>query len=114
LNTPQLGLNFDAVTFARQIGEQQRVSGMALAARSRAEVLRLARGIALTIERHAGTVTADEVQAGLIAAGFNPSDLGNAAGSLFRGKEWEFTGQWRASSRVSNHGHKNRVWRLKL
>ena len=32
-----------------------------------------------------------------------PELMGNAAGSLFRGNEFQFTGQWKRSERISNH-----------
>jgi hypothetical protein len=36
-------------------------------------------------------------------------DLGNAAGSVFRGKEWRFTGRYIKSSRVSRHANENKL-----
>jgi hypothetical protein len=44
--------------------------------------------------------------------GLRPDLLGNAWGSIFRGKEWECIG-WRKSTRVSNHARAIRIWRLK-
>ena len=34
-------------------------------------------------------------------------------GSLFKSKEWEFTGRWVTSSRPENNGRQQRCWRLK-
>ena len=59
------------------------------------------------------TATADDAYVYLTSLGYDQFSLGNAAGSLFRGKEWEFTGGFRASRRTSNHGHLQRVWRLR-
>ena len=93
--------------------EAAKTRGMNTAALNRLELLAEARKIAVEIamSRADRCVTADDVQAVLIERGFG--HLGNSAGHLFTGRNFEFTGQWKASERVSNHGHKNRVWRLK-
>ena len=90
-------------------GEELRDEGMGLAAGNRAETLQIARKIARYIGRRQRLVSADDVQRIMIAHGLG--HLGNAAGSLFRGDEWEFTGQWTKSERVSNHARQNRIWR---
>ena len=59
-----------------------------------------------------GTVTMDTVSLEMQARGLHPEMLGNAAGSVFRGKDWRFTGRWEKSARVSNHARVNRVWEL--
>jgi hypothetical protein len=106
----------DAATFDGEEGERRRSDGMDAAAVSRKHVLRLARhacvvAASMRVDR---TATADDAQKWLIDQGYSSDYLGNAAGSLFTDKNtWEFTGQWLTSQRVSNHGHKNRVWRLK-
>lgn len=89
--------------------------GMAKAARKRTVTLSLARNIAALIAsgRPDRTCTADDVMQGLIDVGIQPEELGPAAGSIFRGKAWEFTGRWINSARVSNHAASIRVWRLK-
>ena len=93
-----------------------REEGLALAAANRAELLAIGR----TLVKQAALgncnreATADDAALGLSNMGFSANALGNAAGSLFRGKEWEFTGQWSPSRRVSNHAHQNRVWKLRL
>ena len=66
-----------------------------------------ARAVARAFAMRNGVVNADDVQA---ETGIS---LGPAAGSLFRGTEWQFTGQWVPSARVTNHGRMLRVWRLK-
>jgi hypothetical protein len=106
----------DAATFDSEEGEQRRSEGMDIAAVSRKHVLRLARQacIEAALARWDRTATADDAQKWLIDGGYSSDYLGNAAGSLFTDKDtWEFTGQWLPSQRVSNHSHKNRVWRLK-
>lgn len=82
---------------------------------SRSYLLRIAREGARRAaeERLSRTATADDAYLYLTALGYDQFALGNAAGSLFRGKEWESTGGFRASRRTSNRGHLVRVWRLK-
>lgn len=89
---------------------RRRDQGMDRAAQNRAKILRLSRWLA---KRHAlehGTVTADDVMRKLDVLGHTPDQLGNAAGSLFRGSEWECVG-WVRSERVSNNGRMIRRWR---
>jgi hypothetical protein len=106
----------DAAIFDSEEGEHRRSEGMDIAAVSRKHVLRLARRacVEAALAMVGRTATADDAQKWLIDQGYSSDYLGNAAGSLFTDKDtWEFTGQWLPSQRVSNHGHKNRVWRLK-
>jgi hypothetical protein len=106
----------DAAIFDSEEGERRRSDGMDAAAVSRKHVLRLARHacVVAASTRVDRTATADDAQKWLIDQGYSSDYLGNAAGSLFTDKDtWEFTGHWLPSQRVSNHGHKNRVWRLK-
>ena len=37
--------------------------------------------------------------------------LGAASGSMFKSKEWEFTGKRIKSKRTSNHSREIKVWR---
>lgn len=106
----------DAATFDSKEGELRRSEGMEIAAVSRKHVLHLAQHacVEAAMARTGRTATADDAQKWLIDQGYSSDCLGNAAGSLFKDQgTWEFTGQWLPSQRVSNHGHKNRVWRLK-
>lgn len=94
--------------------ERRKVQGMEQAVSSKRHIFDLAKDLAVNIAaRHPSKeITADEVQIALINYGYDPSDLGNAAGALFRGKQWSFTGEWRKSIRITNHRRQNRVWRL--
>lgn len=106
----------DAATFDGEEGECRRSGGMGAAAISRKHLLRLTRHacVEAALVRSERTATADDAQKWLIDHGYSSDYLGNAAGSLFTDKHtWEFTGRWVPSQRVSNHGHQNRVWRLK-
>ena len=83
--------------------------GMALAADAVPTLLDRAREYARSLGQ--GSVTADDVSEWLEQQGL--PDLGPAAGSLFRGPEWEFTGRFVQSTRKTNHARLLRVWRLK-
>jgi hypothetical protein len=96
---------FDAIESA-DLKEQ------ALAKLDSADVLTLARQIARDWAIARGTVNADQVGA-MMQINHGITTLGPAAGALFRGPEWEFTGQRVLSSRVSNHSREIKVWRLR-
>jgi hypothetical protein len=96
------------------LGDAERLKheGMRSAANAKKAQLRLARDIAVRIAltRDDFTCHADLVQSVLIEMGIN---LGNAAGSIFTQKDWQFTGEFVKSKRVSNHASIRRVWKLK-
>lgn len=96
---------FDAIA-AREVAE----AGINLAARNANAVLVIAQRIAVDIGRRKRFVTADDVQAVLIEKGYLPEDLGNAAGSMFRGGSFKWHGQTVQSKRVASHGRLIRVW----
>ncbi len=85
--------------------------GMALAADAVPTLLDRARFFAAGLSVLQGDVTADDVSEWLELNGY--PDLGPAAGSLFRGPEWEFTGRFVQSTRKTNHARLLRVWRLR-
>jgi hypothetical protein len=92
--------------------ESAELKEAALAKLESAEVLALARIVARGHAERFGVVTADDV--GKVMKDYHGIDsMGPAAGALFRGPEWEFTGQRVLSSRVSNHSREIKVWRLK-
>jgi len=100
------------ISFDIAEGEQRKEAGLQLAAMERDELLKSAKELAVWMANAYGTVTYDDVFHQLMLAGLHPEMLGNAAGSVFRGKEWRFTGRWEKSARVSNHARVNRVWEL--
>jgi hypothetical protein len=97
--------------FDRHTGERLKDEGMETARKAAQEPLRYARRLARLHHRARQGITADDVGEALEAHG-RDSCLGPAAGSLFRGAEWQWTGQFRKSSRVSNHSRLLRIWRL--
>jgi hypothetical protein len=77
-----------------------------------AGLLALARIVARQLAERWGTVNADHVGHEMKER-YDIDSIGPAAGALFRGAEWEFTGQRVLSSRVSNHSREIKVWRLR-
>lgn len=86
--------------------------GIAQAAEHKRSLLKFARQVAIGLGKQKVFVTADDVQREL-AEIHNISDraLGNAAGSLFRGGNWVWTGETAKSIRVHSHGRLLRVWK---
>lgn len=83
--------------------------GMDLAVQNRADLLHIARQIAVEIGQQSQYVTADDVGRRLKSMGID--SIGPAAGSIFKTDDWEFTGRYKKSARVSNHSRMLRVWR---
>lgn len=92
--------------------QRQAELGIGIAASNNAVLLQKAREIARAIALERGEVTADDVQARLMVHGYGPHDLGNAAGAIFRGSEWKWTGRLKKSERIHAHSNLLRVWRL--
>jgi len=105
----------DAPLFDWAEGQRRKREGQDQAADNKASLLQFVRDGLENIARgrHDRTVTADDAARYLVANGISDKALGSAAGSLFRGRQWEFTGQWAKSARVTNHGSDLRIWRLK-
>jgi len=93
--------------------ERRKREGMEAAALARAALLAEARRHAriMAVDRLNG-ITADDVRSSLDMAGY-PDTLGAAWGSVFKGGDWEPTGEWRKSEFASNHSRMLRVWRLR-
>lgn len=102
----------DSTKFSPELSELAKEEGMHAAKVSRAKILAVAKELAEQLAIRHGVVNIDDVQAVLIQWGHHPSELGNAAGSVFRGEQWECVG-FVASNRVSNHTRFVRNWRLK-
>jgi hypothetical protein len=102
-------------TYSLFAGTVARDEGMAQAAACRNPLVdKVRRHLRhLAQERADHLVTADDAYKFLDSIGENETALGNAAGSIFRSPEWEATGCWTASTRVSNHARMLRGWRLK-
>ena len=103
----------DSESFDWQQGDREKARGMQLAARNRGWLLEHARDLAKAFaqRRPLATCTFDDVMRQLIAEGFKPEELGNAAGSVFKTADWECVG-WKQSKRISNHARAIRIWKL--
>lgn len=99
-------------------GIQLKLDGMKRAKRKRSLVLQQAKLIAgrIAARRQSRECSIDDVYEYMenVYEGlhFHPRALGNAAGSVFKGSEWEFV-RFEPSTRPSNHGRIIRVWRLR-
>lgn len=92
--------------------QQRKEVGMALAAAARGSLLAAAQECAVTVCKQYGEVTSDMVAFRMQAMNLDYSALGNASGSVFRGR-FEWTGHMVASVRPSTHARMIKVWRLK-
>jgi hypothetical protein len=94
--------------------ERRKHEGMRVAAMSRTELLRLARECAVKHAMLHGDCTADDVQR-VMSERYDIDSaklLGPASGSLFKGSQWRFTGEYRKSTQVRNHAREQKVWVL--
>ena len=90
--------------------QKRKKEGMEKAARNRKRLLEVARDCAEEMSCY-GNCTSDHVAGAMERSGYRYESLGNAAGSIFRGKEWVFTGHMVPSQRPSSHGRMIMVWR---
>ena len=117
----------DPSTGVDQHAQALKKAGMKLAADNRPGALALAREIAEELAnekshlshfggapcriRTSRNLTIDDVRRAYEARGGDWSELGNAAGSVFKGKGWEWTGRFVASTHAASHGRMVREWR---
>ena len=89
-----------------------KAAGMDKAAENKKKLLEYARGIARDLAKGGNVISADDVQRELERRKISVHALGNAAGSLFKGKEWMAVGRIK-SKRVHAHSNWLTTWRLK-
>ena len=71
-----------------------------------------ARSVGKMLSLKNGSVTTDDVGKYYEERGVDISErLGPAMGSMFKGRDWEWTGEFKKSERVKNHCRLLRVWR---
>lgn len=92
-------------------GTSRKEEGKNLTAENRKFLLTKARAIAVLIanSRPSKLVNADDVQKALMEQGYEPAQLGNAAGSIFRGEMWLKRG-YENSKRKTNHARVIMSW----
>ena len=98
--------------FNGRLGEQLKLEGMERAAYSSKELLVIARKVAteIALQRMNQCVTADDVGR-VLKNQYAIDSLGPAAGSIFKTSEWEWSGGFVKSKRVTNHSRLLREWR---
>ena len=96
-------------------GEKEKSRGMSAASWSRSDLLAEARKIAceLAMTRETRECHADNVNREMKRRGIPFEELGPAAGSILKGKDWIFTGKRIKSARITNHARELKVWRLR-
>lgn len=99
-------------SFDFEAAELAKIAGMDRAAENKKALLEYARGIARELARGGNVISADDVQLALEKRDISVHALGNAAGSLFKGKEWIAVGRVK-SKRVHAHANWLTTWRLK-
>lgn len=99
--------------FDSQLSEQAKETGMNQAAEAKKALLKYARELAIKLASGGKEISADDVQKALYEQGINIHALGNSAGSLFAGKQWEWTGRRIKSIRQHAHANEIKIWRLK-
>jgi len=87
----------------------KKARGIAGAVKSHSAVFVQALTIAKELGKQNPTVNADQVQNKLAQLGYSSTDLGNAAGALFRGKSWKKVGTTK-SARLGNHAREISNW----
>lgn len=83
--------------------------GTSASVKSHNKVFLLASKIAVQLGQQNGSVSADQVQAELVKLGYSSTDLGNAAGALFRNKNFKKDYAVK-SGRKGNHAREITKW----
>lgn len=99
-----------ATRLGTQTGTQLKYAGQNAAISKNSQVYQLAKNIAIQFGKDKKLVNIDMVQGELLKYGYKAADLGNAAGAIFRGKNWKDTGNTYLSRRESNHARRITVW----
>jgi hypothetical protein len=102
-------------TFDYEAGQAAKEQGLDRACNPhfRKNLLQYAKNTAYLIAYCEGQATFDDVYRDMEnGKTMRPELLGNAAGAVFRGEEWECIG-WKPSERVTNHKRPIRIWRLR-
>ena len=115
--SPQLPL-FDAppsraavkAHFDRKRAAKRRDEGVQRTVTNNRRFLARMRQYAKAIAMRRGSVHIDDVRKHALELGIQP-ESSSAWGAIFREKGWRQTGELRASTFVSNHGHRSPVWR---
>jgi len=98
--------------FDQAEADRRREQGLAAATATEARqaLLAQAQAIAVALCDAMGAVTSDDVALAMSKRGLDYDALGNAAGAVFRGNGFVWTGEARKSARPSTHARVIRVW----
>lgn len=91
---------------------RHRDKGIEQAVNNNARLVTEAREIAEQIARSKGVVSMDDVVAEMMRRGYPEGCLKNAAGGVFKTRNWQWTGQFIHSVRIKAHGNLLRTWQL--
>lgn len=97
------------ITLGAKQAEAAKEAGIAQAAASRTAILSKARATARLLATRNGHTNSDEVSTELELQGIDSTELGNAAGAIFRGPGWRCIG-YQKSVRVSRHANRIANW----
>tara|TARA_R100000388_G_C7239180_1_gene160040 strand:+ start:1229 stop:1612 length:384 start_codon:yes stop_codon:yes gene_type:complete len=94
--------------------KRRKEEGMDRAAQAKKELLQHARDIAVWYAKNEGNgyCCSDDVAMVMQKLELDYSELGMAAGSIFKSKEWEYSGFNRKTKRVVAHAREIKIWRL--
>jgi hypothetical protein len=92
--------------------QRRKTEGMVAAAEVQPSLLELCRIVAVEIamSRQSRTLTADDVGR-VMKSRYSVGGLGPIGGSIFRGDNWQFTGDRIKSARISAHARELKVWK---
>ena len=90
--------------------QKRKADGMAMAANNHMTNLEIGKDVARQLGRKNGEAHADQVGK-ILKIEYDIKSLAPAAGSLFKGDEWQFTGRRHMSTRKTNHGRELKIWR---
>jgi hypothetical protein len=99
----------DVATPKTEVAAAQQGISAAVKSHNRVFTVAQAFAVALAKSNAIGVTNADAVQAKLAEQGFTSADLGNAAGALFRGKNWKKYNTQK-SARKGNHAREISNW----
>ena len=95
--------------FDRKRAAKRRDAGVQLTATNNRRFLARMRQYAKAMALRHGRVHIDDVRKHALELVLKP-ESSNAWGAIFREQGWRQTGEFRASTFVSNHGHRSPVW----
>lgn len=98
-----------AMEFLALTGDERKKRGKKRAAENHEKTLYAARLSARYLARNGDIITIEDIYR---KTGIDPKYLGNAAGSVFTGDDWEWCG-FRKAERPAAHSRMIRTWRLK-